>query len=334
MQNGKTLASGVELLSKTAHSKQERKAYEKINKDIKEGYSFSDSLLKHKIGSLDVIQFITMADKGVNFKNTLSKIVEYLQTKDEFQRETNDKTSLPIIYFTLASFVVLGIKFIAVPMQIERSLKYSKEIIELISAHLQMAQLLTDILFIILVVFSSYFIILLSALFSHSRLIQGVAKQFALMLPLSSIIVLKFEKFLLFSMLGEMLKSGISFKNSMTCAMQTTTLNRFKKAIKETLESVKYEGKLVFHSHLYDGVEKELLRGVGSSEQTGSIMLEISSRAKTDAMKLSTKFFRLITFISIFMMAFAVFIEFFTVVLTQILIQKGMIDATRGLGTF
>jgi len=51
-------------------------------------------------------------------------------------------------------------------------------------------------------------------------------------------------------------------------------------------------------------------------------------------MKLSTKFFRLITFISIFMMAFAVFIEFFTVVLTQILIQKGMIDATRGLGTF
>ncbi len=41
---------------------------------------------------------------------------------------------------------------------------------------------------------------------------------------------------------------------------------------------------------------------------------------------LTTKFFRIITLMSIFLMAFSVFIEFYTIVLTQILIQKGMID--------
>jgi hypothetical protein len=76
------------------------------------------------------------------------------------------------------------------------------------------------------------------------------------------------------------------------------------------------------------------LLGAGSSSQIGLVMSEISSRAKTDALKLSTKFFRLITVISIFLMAFAVFIEFYTVVLTQIMIQKGLIDLTRGTGTF
>ena len=63
-------------------------------------------------------------------------------------------------------------------------------------------------------------------------------------------------------------------------------------------------------------------------------MLEISSRAKTDAMVLSSKFFRLVTIMSIFLMAFAVFIEYYTVVLTQILIQKGLIDASKGMTGF
>ena len=42
----------------------------------------------------------------------------------------------------------------------------------------------------------------------------------------------------------------------------------------------------------------------------------------------------MITLLSILLMAFAVFIEFYTVVLTQILIQKGLIDAARGVGSF
>lgn len=331
MQNGKNLSSGIELLSKSAKSKAEKKVYLKIDRDIKEGYSFAESLSKHKIGSLDVVQFISMAQKGVDFKNALQKVIKYLEIKEEFQRESSDKTSLPTIYFIIATIVVLGIKFIAVPMQIQRSLEYSDEIQELIATHLQTAQLLTDILFASLLVFAVYFAILLTTLFSQNRAIQAISKQFALMLPFTSSIALKFEKFILFSMLAEMLQSGISFKKAINSAINTTTVSRFKKAMLETLESIKYDGKLVFHSKLYDSVEIELLSGVGNSHQMGSVMLEISHRAKSSAMELSTKFFRMITMVSIFLMAFAVFIEFFTVVLTQVLIQKGLLDMSGGI---
>ena len=331
MQNGKNLSSGIDLLCKSAKSKSERKVYTKINDDLKEGCTFSDSLLKHKIGSFDVIQFIAMAQKGVNFKSALEKVIKYLEIKEQFQRDSSDKTSLPVIYFMIATLVVLGIKFIAVPMQIQRSLGYSDEIKRLIATHLQMAQLLTDILFASLLVFGAYFAILLIALFSQSRFIQNIAKQFALILPFTSTITLKFEKFILFSMLAEMLNSGITFKKAMTSAIQTTTIGRYKKAILQTLESIKFDGKLIYHKHLYDSVEQELLAGVGSSQQMGSVMLEISHRAKASAMDLSTKFFRMMTMVSIFLMAFAVFIEFYTVVLTQILIQKGLIDMSKGV---
>ena len=331
IQNGKNLSSGMQLLANTAKTKREKNTYVKINNDLKDGKSFSEALSNHKIGSLDVIQFITMAEKGVNFKRALEKIIRYLEVKDKFQRESSDQTTLPVIYFSIASLVVLGVKFVAVPMQMEKASEFTPEIIRLISGHLQLAQVLTDILFILLVIVASYFFILLAALFNQSRSVQSVTKQLALALPFSSAIVLKFEKFMLFSMLGEMLESGVTFKKAMTSALETTTVRKFAKAILETLNSIKYDGKFIFHTYLYDDIEKALLTGVGSSKQIGSVMLEISSRARTDAMQLSSNFFRMITFLSIFLMAFAVFIEFYTVVLTQILIQKGLIDMSRGI---
>jgi type II secretory pathway component PulF len=275
-----------------------------------------------------------MAEQGVSFKSALEKLIKYLEVKDAFQRESNDKISLPVIYFTLASITVFGVKFFAVPYQIGRSHAYSKEIVALIAGHLQVAQFMTDILFFTLVIVGSYFLILLLSLFNQSYFIQATAKQLALLLPFSAAIVIKFEKFMLFSMLGEMLQSGISFKKAMQSAIETTTVNRFKNAMQESLDSIKHNGKFILHTGLYDDVEKGLLTGIGSSSQVGSVMLEISDRARTDALELSTKFFRMITLFSILLMAFAVFIEFFTVVLTQILIQKGLIDATRGVGTF
>ena len=78
---------------------------------------------------------------------------------------------------------------------------------------------------------------------------------------------------------------------------------KFKKAIKITLDSIKHDGKFILHSSLYDNIEQGLLTGVGSSKQVGSVMLEISDRARTDALKMTTKFFRLITVMSIFLMA-------------------------------
>ena len=334
IQNGKNLSSGLKLLADTANTKQEKKIYININNDLKDGKTFSEALQKHKIGSSDVIQFVTMAEQGVNFKVALEKIIRYLETKDQFQRESSDQTSLPVIYFSISSLVVLGVKFYAVPMQLERSMEYSPEIINLISGHLHLAELLTNILFFILIIVASYFFTLMIALFSQSRTIQSISKQIALALPFSSKIVMKFEKFILFSMLGDMLQSGITFKRAINSAIKTTTISKFRNAMQITLDSIKYDGKFIFHSYLYDSVEKGLLAGVGSSKQIGSVMIEISSRAKTDAMYLSSKFFRMITLTSIFMMAFAVFIEFYTVVLTQILIQKGLIDASKGVVNF
>lgn len=334
LQNGKNLSSGMHLLATTAKTKKERAAYMKIHNDLKDGSTFSEALRNSRVGSLDILQFIKMAEHGVSFKAALSKIINYLEVKDEFERESNDKTTLPFIYLTIASLIVIGIKFFAVPYQVDRASEYSKEIIALIGNHLQIAQLMSDALFILLVIVASYFFILLTAMFSHSFITQGVAKNIGLVLPFTSSIIVKFEKFILFSMLGEMLKSGISFKKAVNSAIDTASVIKFKMALRETLDSIKNDGKFIFHSSLYDDIEKGLLLGAGSSSQIGLVMSEISSRAKTDALKLSTKFFRLITVISIFLMAFAVFIEFYTVVLTQIMIQKGLIDLTRGTGTF
>lgn len=334
LQNGKNISSGMQLLANSAKTRKERNTYIKIYNDIKEGATFSQALSNHSVGSLDIIQFLKMAERGASFTAALKKLIKYLEVKDHFQRESNDKISLPIIYFSIASVIVFGVKFFAVPYQIGRAQEYSKEIVALIEEHLEMAQLMTDTLFICLVVIGSYFIILLFSLFNNSYLVQATAKQLALIFPFTSAIVMKFEKFMLFGMVGEMLQSGISFKKAVQSAIDTTTVRRFKSALQESLDTIKYDGKLILHSKLYDDVEKGLLTGVGSSAQVGSVMLEISDRARTDALELSTKFFRMITLLSILLMAFAVFIEFYTVVLTQILIQKGLIDATRGIGSF
>ena len=333
IQNGKNISSGMKLLADTAKTKQEKKIFMKIYEDIQDGYSFSKALLHHKIASIDIINFVKMAEKGASFKVALEKIIHYLEVKDAFERESNAKTTLPVIYFSIASLIVLGVKFFAVPYQMAEVAEYNKIVKDLVADHLKLAQTMTDILFILLVIIASYFFILLFALFSQSRTTQTIAKQLSLVLPLSSAVVVKFEKFMLFSMLGEMLQSGISYQKAMSSAISTTTVMKFRRAIKKTLDTIKYEGKLILDSHLYDDIEKGLLTGVGSSKQIGSVMLEISDRARTDALKLTTKFFRLITVLSIFLMAFAVFIEYYTVVLTQIIIQKGMIDAAK-VGVF
>ena len=330
LKNGKSISNGMYLLATTAKTKKESKTYLKIYEDIKDGSTFSQALQKNKVGSLDVLQFIYMAEKGISFRKSLEKIMHYMEVKDSYERESNDKTTLPFIYFFIATLVVIGIKFFAVPFEMDKAKGYSQEIIELISGHLEIAQIMSNALFIGLIIVASYFIVLMLALFSQSYITQSIAKNIGLYLPLISAIIMKFEKFILFSMLGGMLQSGVSFKNSMNAAVQTSTIRKFKKALMESMDSIKYEGKFLFHNALYDDIERGLLLGVGSSIQVGDVMLEISERSRAEALSLSSKFFQTITFLSIFLMAFAVFIEFYTVVLTQILIQKGLIDMTRG----
>lgn len=329
IKNGKSISSALKILSNSSRSKKERKLYEKMGSDLQEGYSFSQSLLKQKVASMDVVQFVSMAEKSLNFKTALEKILRYLKVKQDFERESNEKISLPVIYFSIATLVVIGVKFFAVPMQLEKINGYEPIVKKMVETHLEHAQIMTDALFILLVVVASYFILLLIALFSQSRISQYIAKQIGLWLPFTSGIIMKFEKFMLFSMIGEMLESGVSFKNVVTTAIQINNVKKFKRALQRTLDNIKYHGKFVLDTDLYDKVELELLSGVGTSRQVGSIMKEISERARADSIELSVKFFRLITIASIFLLSFAVFIEFWTVVLSEILIQKGFIDMAK-----
>ena len=181
LENGKNISSGMQLLSNTAKTKAEKKVYTKIHDDLREGLSFGTSLHKHRLGSPDVIQFITMAEKGISFRLALEKVIDYIEIKEDFQRESNDKTSLPFLYFFLAFIVVIGIKFIAVPMQIGRSLEYGQEVIEIIGDHLEIAQLMTNALFASTLIVAVYFTLLLMALFSQSHSVQAISKQLALL---------------------------------------------------------------------------------------------------------------------------------------------------------
>jgi type II secretory pathway component PulF len=331
MQNGKSISSGMQVLINSSSNKKEKKIYTRIYDDLKDGITLSHALERQKISSIDIIKFISMAEKSANFKNALEKIVNYIETKDNFKLESNEKTSLPITYFFIASIIVLAVKFYAVPMQVERSMTFSPEIVALIKNHLFHAQVMTDILFLALLFFGFYFLILLIALFDKSYTVQYHARKVALFMPFSSEIVKKFEKFALFSMLSSMLQSGIALKRAFYAAIDTTAVSKFRDAMIDTLSAVKTDGRFIHHPNLYDEIERELLRGAGSTKQLGSIMNEISLRAKSEAMIQSSKFFRSITLISILLMAFAVFIEFYTVVLTQIIIQKGIIDAAKGM---
>lgn len=331
IENGKNITTGIQLLEKNSKSKKEKATYKKIFNDLKEGITFSQSLEKNRLGSIDVVHFISMAEKGVSLKTALQKIINYINLKEEFKRESNDKITLPFIYFLIATVVVIAIKFVAVPMQLERASEYSENIKALIADHLATAQLMTSILFVLLLIVAGYFTVLLLALFSHSRVEQKIGKSIALKLPLTHKIVIKFEKFIIFSMLGEMLQSGISYKKAIHSAIKTTSIKHMQIAFQDSLESIKREGKFILHSKLFDGIEQDLLTGVGSTNQIGMVLSEISKKSREEALILCTKFFRLIVMLSIFLMTFAVFIEFYTVVLTQILIQKGLIDATRGV---
>lgn len=332
LENGKSLSSALELLSRTTSDSKDKKTYVTIYNDVKDGIVFSTSLKKHKVGSLDIIQFIGLAEKSLSFKESLKNIVEYIDVKDAFERETNEKTTLPFLYFLLAVIVVIGVKFIAIPYQLAKTEGYSKEIMDLITNHLHIAQIMTDILFIITIVLSTYLMTLVLALFGASHTTQAIAKDVGLLVPFISQIIKKFEKFMIFSMLGKMLQSGIPYKNVIVSAIQTTTIKPYQKAFQNTLDIIKTEGRFSFSHILYDDLERELMLGVGSSSQIGKVMLEISSRARADALKLTMKFFRMITAMALFLLSFAVFVEFWTVVLTQILIQKGMIDLARSAG--
>lgn len=332
LQSGKSLSEALRLMEHLPTSTEEKKIYSSVRRDVQRGVPFSEAYGRHLLAPNDIVQFVAMAEKGGSFRRMLQKVVHYLELKERFYQESSDKIGLPTIYFLLSTLIVLFVRFYAIPHHIDESLQYDKQIQVLIADHLLMAQWMGDILFGLLLMSALFFLSVLSALFAQKRTLQMIAKPLALMFPVSSKMMKQFEKFILFTLLGEMLQNGISFKKAIQSAHNSTDIQSYKKSF-ETIEESIHRGERQWWSvSLFEEIERRLLFGAGSMAQVGEVMVQLAEKARTQALLQAGKFFRLISVISILLMAFAVFVEFFTVVLTQVLIQKGIINAVEGSG--
>ena len=326
LQNGKNLTAAMELLIQNAQKKREKRAYSNILKYLQEGRSFSQALDKYCVCSSEVVYFVSMAEKGTDFKKSLANVVKYIQTKENFQQESSDKLTVVMIYFFLAVIVVTVVYFIALPIQFQRAQGYSPEVLLLIESHLNVAKLLSNILLFLLMVTAFYFFTTTVSMFSKDRLFHSISSKVVYRLPFAKKIVLQFEKFIIFMMLSQMLHSGIGIKKALQATLQRGGSKKFQKGFDKMLGAISKEGVLALPKEVFDATEQSILQGVGSNRQMGESFAQIATRAKYEAMNLSKRFFRYITLMAVLLMAFAVFIEFYVVVLTQLLLQKGLVD--------
>lgn len=329
LENGKSLTNALMLLEGISKEKSEQRVYAKMTKAIQEGASFSNSIEKYVSPSPDIVQFISMAEKGGSFVKTLKSVVNYLEIKNRFYQESNDKIALPLIYFTLTSIVVIGIRFFAIPFHLQEASTYDPKIQVVIADHLHLAQNLSDALFGALILFSIYFFIVMIALFNYTGLLQGLAKQYASVLPISSKIIGFFEKFMLLSLLSEMLKNGVSLKTSFKAATSSTLVPSISKQFNTVLDRLSRGERNFWDIEFFEEIEQRLLSGAGNITQLSDMLGQFADRSRLNALTTATKFFRIVTIIAILLLAFGVFVEFFTIVLTQVLIQQEFINAAE-----
>ena len=327
LENGKSLTNSLMLMQGISKEKSEQRTYAQIIKAIQEGAPFSTSVEKYIAPSPDIVQFISMAEKGGAFVKTLKSVVSYLEIKNRFYQESNDKIALPLIYFTLTTIIVIGVRFFAIPFHLKEASTYDPKIQAVIADHLHTAQNLSDLLFGSLLLFTIYFFIVMVALFNYTGLLQGLAKQYASILPLSSKIIGYFEKFMLLSLLSEMLKNGVSLKTSFKAAATSTLVPSIAKQFTTVLDRLSRGEKHFWEIPFFEEIEQRLLSGAGNIAQLGDMLGHFSDRSRLNALAAATRFFRIVTVIAILIMAFAVFVEFFTIVLTQVLIQQAFVEA-------
>lgn len=167
------------------------------------------------------------------------------------------------------------------------------------------------------------------ALFNYTGVLHGLAKLYASVLPVSSRIIGYFEKFILLSLLSQMLKNGVSLKTALNVTATSTVVPRISKQFATVLGRISRGEKNFWDIPFFEQVEQSLLASAGSITQLGDMIEQFSDRARLNALITATKFFRLVTVFAILILAFAVFVEFFTVVLTQVIIQQEFINAAE-----
>lgn len=132
---------------------------------------------------------------------------------------------------------------------------------------------------------------------------------------------------MLLSLLSEMLKNGVSLKISFKAAAYSTLIPSISKQFNTVLERLSRGEKHFWEIDFFEPIEQSLLAGAGNITQLGDMLGQFSDRSRLNALTAATSFFRIITIMAILLLAFAVFVEFFTIVLTQVLIQQEFINA-------
>lgn len=124
-----------------------------------------------------------------------------------------------------------------------------------------------------------------------------------------------------------MVKNGVSLKISFKAAVQSTLVPSISKQFNTVLERLSRGEKNFWEIDFFEPIEQSLLAGAGNISQLGDMLGQFSDRSRLSALTAATRFFRIITIMAILLLAFAVFVEFFTIVLTQVLIQQEFINA-------
>jgi hypothetical protein len=97
------------------------------------------------------------------------------------------------------------------------------------------------------------------------------------------------------------------------------------------LDDIKYGNKnFLTENMMFSNVQKSMFLGVSNSLQLGENLVKLGQLIKEDAYYGTVRFFRFITLFSIIMLASSVFLEFYSVVITQMIVQKTFVMDSLG----
>jgi type II secretory pathway component PulF len=323
----------MEVIHEESSDYFEKRKSKKVMTLLKEGHSITDSFKKARFLSKELISYIAIAEKSPNMRESMKNILEYLEDRNNFLKKSKEQISLPILYFVLALITILVVKFYAIDYQLQEATKYKGIIKAQIDIHLANASMYADIIFGILMVGMFLLFSFLYSIFGKSFGLQIVAKVIVSYIPMMARVSDYFEKFFILSLLGQILKSGVTLPKSLVITKDAVSNIKIKGSIEEMIEKIKYGDKsYLVDSGLFTNIQKGLFLGVRNSKELGENFLKLGQTSKDDAYFNATKFFRFMTIFSIAMLAMTVLLEFYSVVMTQMIVQKSYMIESLGSG--
>jgi type II secretory pathway component PulF len=327
LTNGRSITFALDLIKRQSKSKSEQKRIDIAVNSIKRGDKMSSAFHRAKMFDNDIISYIKIAESSSYFIKIMNNILAFLEEKNRFLRDSKEKISMPIIYFILAIITIFGVKFFAIPQQIKQISTYSKDIQGLVAEHLSEAQFIANAILVIDIFVFFILIVFLYAIYG-TKYFAKLFKTISLHVPFVSNVVFLFDKFFTLLFFGQILQGGIDSKKSVLIMAEHTNNIRFLDYFKNILYKMKYGERDIFsHKKIFTPFESDLIAGSSNSNQLGETFIKISNYSKNEAYTGFTSFFRFLTFFSIFLLSATIFLEFYAIVVTQLIIQSNLIQS-------